>query len=86
MRAGTYAVGVKYVVLAVVLVLSIGLVVGATIGAGLGGALVAIAFLIMLFMAVISTSTTSQRTGRESDTQRFHGVRLPSRRDDEPIE
>jgi hypothetical protein len=43
-----------YVVLAVAIVASLGLVVGGAFMAGVGGVLVALAFLGMLFMAVMS--------------------------------
>ncbi len=75
-----------YVILGVAAVMAIGLVVGATIGAGVGGLLVALAFVIMVLMAIMSPSRPlGGRPAREQPST-WRGSGLPSRRDDDPIE
>ena len=74
-----------YALLALAVVAAIGIVVGAVIGAGLGGLLLALIFLAMVFMAVLTPTTRVHRlTGREPAP--WSAGKPPSRRDDEPVE
>jgi hypothetical protein len=76
---------VANVVLGLVVVVAVGLVIAGWVGAGLGGVLLALAFLAMVVMAVLTPTTRAYRlTGREPASR--WGVKPPSPSDDEPVE